>query len=298
LPPLRLAHVSDLHVPCRWRKAPWLYFSKRAIGAFNYHVTRAGRHPKAAATALVETLARDASIDHVVVTGDLTNISLEEEFDAAREILRPLIERAPGFVSVIPGNHDRYTYSSERGRFFERVFSDCMTSELDAGAPFPFVRFRKDVAILGLDSAVATLPFLATGRLGDEQRSRLARVLADPRVRDASYRVALIHHPPLVAGGRRDKWRHRLKDDRELLAVAEERGIDLLLHGHIHEPFTVEHGRVRGVGVGSSTYGRGKHRGRIHVYTIEAKQLSIETLVFDPERGQFGRNTEAAVKIR
>ncbi|HZU95842.1 MAG TPA: hypothetical protein VFF73_03980, partial [Planctomycetota bacterium] len=99
-------------------------------------------------------------------------------------------------------------------------------------------------------------------------------------------------------GGRRDKWRHRLRDDRELLAVAEERGIDLLLHGHIHEPFTVEHGRVRGVGVGSSTYGRGKHRGRIHVYSIEEKRLSVETLVFDPARGVFERKIEGIVQIR
>lgn len=282
---LRLAHISDLHVPARWRRAPWLYLGKRLVGTLNYKLRRAGQHPEAAVRALVRSLAEDASIDHVVVTGDLTNVSLPEEFEAAREFLRPLIERAPGFVSAIPGNHDRYTYSSERARIFERTFADCMTSELDSGAPFPFVRFRKGVAILGLDSAVATPPFFATGRLGSEQRARLERVLEEPRVRDASFRVALVHHPPLVAGGGRDRWQHRLEDDRELVAIVEARGVDLLLHGHIHEPFSVERGRVRGIGVGSSTVVRGAHRGRANVYTLEGgKLVTIESRSFDPAK--------------
>jgi len=284
---LRLAHVSDLHVPSRWRRAPWLYLGKRIIGALNYQLRRAGQHPLEAVTSLVRALVEDSTIDHVVVTGDLVNVSLPEEFAAARGFLDPLIARAPGFISVIPGNHDRYTYSSERSRLFERAFADCMTSELDLGAPFPFVRFRKEVAILGLDSAVATPPFFATGRLGPEQRARLERSLEDPRVKQASFRVALVHHPPLVPGGGRDKPLHRLTDDRELVAIAE-RGIDLLLHGHIHVPFTVEKGRVRGIGVGSSTVVAGALLGRLNVYTIEAgKLVSVESRSFSRERGAY-----------
>ncbi len=284
---LRLAHISDLHVPSRWRRAPWLYVGKRLIGALNYKLRRKGQHPESAVTALVRSLVEDASIDHVVVTGDLTNVSLPEEFVAARAFLEPLMARAPGFVSVIPGNHDRYTYSSERGRLFESVFGDCMTSEVDLGAPFPFVRFRKDVAILGLDSAVATPPFFATGRLGAGQRARLERLLDEPRVKAAGFRVALVHHPPLVEGGGRDRWQHRLTDDRELLGIAE-RGIDLLLHGHIHEPFSVERGRLRGIGVGSSTASTRRLRGRLNVYTIEpGKLVSVEWRSFSRERGAY-----------
>ncbi len=286
---LRLAHVSDLHVPSRWRRAPWLYAGKRAIGALNYKLRRAGQHPLAAVEALVRALADDGTIDHVVVTGDLTNVSLEEEFAAARAFLTPLIERrGAAFVSAIPGNHDRYTYGSERRRLFEGVFADLMTSEVETGAPFPFVRFRNGVAILGLDSAVATPPFFATGRLGAEQRARLERALDDPRVRGASFRVALVHHPPLVEGGGRDRALHRLTDDRELVAIAEGRGIDLLLHGHIHVPFLVERGRVRGAGVGSSTFVGSAHAGRLHIYTIEDGRLArIEARSFDAASRRF-----------
>jgi 3',5'-cyclic AMP phosphodiesterase CpdA len=294
MPELRLAHVSDLHIPSRWPRAPWLYLGKRLIGALNYKLKRGREHPLAAVVALVREIAEDASIDHAVVTGDVTNVAFPEEFAAARELLRPLIERGPGFLSVIPGNHDRYTYVSERRRYFEEHFHDCITSELDTGAPFPFVRFRKEVAIVGLDSGVASLPLLATGRLGDEQRARLAATLERPELKAARFRVALIHHPPLVAGGRRDQLRHRLLDDREVLALAARGGIDLLLHGHIHVPFEVEHEdtgcRLRGIGAGSSTrlHGSPAKVGGVNVYTIRDGRLAaVETRTFDPATGRY-----------
>jgi 3',5'-cyclic AMP phosphodiesterase CpdA len=291
---LRIAHISDLHVPSRWRRAPWLYLGKRLIGTLNYKLRRAREHPLETITALVRGLAADASIDHVVVTGDLTNVSLVEEFQAARELLEPLIARGPGFLSVIPGNHDRYTYTSHWRGDFERFFADCMTSEVETGGPFPFVRFRGEVAILGLDSGIATPPFRATGALGAAQRARLVRALAEPRVAQAGFRLALVHHPPMIEGGGRDHRTHRLTDDRELLEIAATSGIDLLLHGHIHEPFTAEKtigGRVvRGIGVGSSTR---LHRspelvGGVNVYTFrDGKLLSVETRTYDPATGSY-----------
>lgn len=294
----RIAHVSDLHVPSRWPRAPWLYVGKRAIGALNYKVRRAGQHPRRALEALVRHLVEDASLDHVVVTGDLTNVAFPVEFEAARAYLRPLIERAPGFVSVVPGNHDRYTYVSARRAYFEKTFADCIATELDAGetegALYPYVRFRGDVALLGLDSAIATPPLFASGTLGEAQRARLARLLEHPRVRAARFRLVLVHHPPLNQHGERDRALHRLTDDRELLELSARLGIDLILTGHIHDAFSIEHaahGRVvRGIGAGSSTRvdARPHKLGRIHVYTIRDGALAgVETRVFDPDKGHY-----------
>lgn len=286
---LRLAHISDLHVPSRWRRAPWLYLGKRVIGTFNYKLRRAKQHPAAAVEALVRALIEDRTIDHVAITGDVTNVSLPEEFVAARAFLEPLIAARGGdFVSMIPGNHDRYTYSSERSRLFERTFPECLTSEVETGATFPFVRFRKDVAIVGLDSGVATPPFFATGRLGDEQRARLERMLDEPRVKAASFRVALVHHPALSEAGGRDRAHHRLTDDRELIEIVERKNVELVLHGHIHTPYVIERGRFHGVGCGSSTLMKGEHRGRMNVYVIEGGKLAAtEVRAFDTGRGAY-----------
>ena len=49
----------------------------------------------------------------------------------------------------------------------------------DDGRPgFPWLRRRRGVALIGLSSAVATPPFMATGRLGDGQMRALAPLLA------------------------------------------------------------------------------------------------------------------------
>lgn len=77
--PLRLAHLSDLH-----------------LGARPAH-TRAAR-------ALVRSLL-DEAVDHVVVTGDVTHGGRLEEHALWLETFGPLLEA--GMVTVVPGNHDR-----------------------------------------------------------------------------------------------------------------------------------------------------------------------------------------------
>ena len=62
-----------------------------------------------------------------------------------------------------------------------------------AGLAFPFVRRRGPLALIGLTSAVATAPFMATGWLGQAQIARLDALL--PRLA-GHFRVVMVHHPP------------------------------------------------------------------------------------------------------
>jgi 3',5'-cyclic AMP phosphodiesterase CpdA len=98
-------------------------------------------------------------------------------------------------------------------------------------APFPFVRRRGPLALIGLSSAVPTAPFLATGWLGSGQIDRLAAAL-DRCGREGSFRVVLIHHPPLSKPSRRFK---RLVDGVQLRTVLARHGAELVIHGHDHE---------------------------------------------------------------
>ena len=71
-----------------------------------------------------------AGVDHVAVTGDLTNLALETEFEAVRELLEDELGLHPSEVSVVPGNHDLYTRGAMRGRRFVRYFGAYVESEL------------------------------------------------------------------------------------------------------------------------------------------------------------------------
>ena len=82
-----------------------LLLSKRIFGLLSWHFRRKAIHEGPVLPALVEDL-HGARPDHTVVTGDLVNISLPDEFIRAAAWLRDL--GPPSDVSVIPGNHDAY----------------------------------------------------------------------------------------------------------------------------------------------------------------------------------------------
>ena len=74
---------------------------------------------------------REKYPDHVVVTGDLTNIALESEVEAARGWLAKI--GSPEVVTAIPGNHDAYV-RTEHASTFEH-WSDYMAADGAAAGP-------------------------------------------------------------------------------------------------------------------------------------------------------------------
>jgi metallophosphoesterase superfamily enzyme len=72
--------------------------------------------------------AAAARADHVVVTGDITNLSLEHEYDAARALLDELSRSVE--VTVVPGNHDVYLASVHRAERFAHHFEAFLRSDL------------------------------------------------------------------------------------------------------------------------------------------------------------------------
>jgi 3',5'-cyclic AMP phosphodiesterase CpdA len=94
---------------------------------------------------------------------------------------------------------------------------------------FPFLRRRGPLALIGLSSAVPTAPFMATGRLGHEQIMRFGELLERCA---GSFRVVLIHHPPVSKPSRRFK---RLLDGADFRNMLARHGAELVIHGHDHE---------------------------------------------------------------
>jgi 3',5'-cyclic AMP phosphodiesterase CpdA len=160
-----------------------------------------------------------------VVTGDLINLSLPGEFETARSFLARL--GSPERVSAIPGNHDFYVRGAEEKYLI--AWRDYLSGDEATSPHFPFLRRRGPVALVGISTAVATLPFFATGRLRGEQLARLESLLGALR-QEKRFRVVLIHHPP--AGER--SWLRRFEDAQAFRAVIARHGADLVLSGHDH----------------------------------------------------------------
>jgi 3',5'-cyclic AMP phosphodiesterase CpdA len=232
----RLGHVSDLHVltgaGVRWNE---MLINKRLTGYLNTLRHRGRVHRRSYLLAVLAAVAREA--DHVVVTGDVTNLALEREFEEARRLLDEVARTTE--ITVIPGNHDLYLPQVKRERRFPHHFARFLESDLPGLAvdlpagPFPCVKLRGPVAIIALSSAVPRPPFVAAGYLGAEQLEALTAVLAHPEVA-ARTAVILVHHPPVDTRCRLTRLRDGLVDAAAFRAALAPVRHGLVLFGHLH----------------------------------------------------------------
>lgn len=232
----RIAHVSDPHVlspaGAEWRE---MLFNKRITGYANLMLRRGRVHRREYLTVVLEGAARAA--DHVVVTGDVTNLALESEYDEARMLFDEVARLVE--VTIVPGNHDIYLPTTHHERRFPHHFDRFLRSDLPELAadlqagPFPCVKLRGPVAIVALSSAVPRPPFVAAGYLGEEQLEALARVLAHPEVARRTP-VLLLHHPPIDDRPRVAQLRDGLVDAVAMRKVLAPLSYALVLFGHLH----------------------------------------------------------------
>jgi 3',5'-cyclic AMP phosphodiesterase CpdA len=283
---MKLAHFSDVHALSLDGVRPWQFLNKRVAGYLNLRLNRRDKHPVALFRAIVDDL-NARPVDHVVVTGDLTNLSLRPEFELARQILDG-IRLGAEQVTVIPGNHDVYTLGALQQKLFRSLLQPYASPDGKSAVEFPLVRVRGEIAIVGLSTALPSPPPLADGWIGGAQLDALDEALG---ALEGKFRVLLLHHPPYT---NRHAILRGLRDRRPLQKILERRGCELILHGHEHRDLRVTLPGPRGpipvIGVGSGTYDdmRAERRARYNVYTIENGRLvSVETRVHDAAAGRF-----------
>ncbi len=302
-----LAHLSDLHATPVEPGSFLPLLGKRAFGWLSWRVRRHRVHRPEVLEAIVADL-RASGAEQVVVTGDLTNVSLPAEFLEARDWLRRL--GSPDRVTAIPGNHDAYVRmpaSTSWDLWAEYLVSDAAGRELlasdegkSAGLEFPSVRVREPWALVGVSSAVATPPLRATGQVGREQLERLEQALVELASRGLC-RVVMVHHPPDPGAV---SSRRALRDAADLCGVLRRAGAELVLHGHTHRtrlaslpgPLGTQHPiPVVGVCSASDAGSRPDKVARYHLYDIERRppettgappfRIALRSRAYDPASG-------------
>jgi Icc protein len=212
-----IAQISDFHVVAR---------GKLAFGQIDTN------------DALAAVIARLNSLrpspDLVVMTGDLVNDGLPEQYEMLRDLLRPLT--LPW--CAIPGNHD------DRDGL-RALCADQPWMPADG----PFLHFAIDhlpVRIIGLDTQVPGAP---QGELCAERTRWLADRLAEAPERPT---VIAMHHPPFETGiGFMDALRCFGTEGLADL-VRRHPAIERILCGHLHRPTTARwHGTLAGSAPGT-----------------------------------------------
>ena len=307
----RFAHLSDWHATTLSGAGPARFRGKRLSGFASWALSRRRHH----SPAILEAAFRDVHeqvLDRILVTGDLTHVSLPAEFEAARAQLERL--GPPDRVFLIPGNHDCYV-PVEPALGWDRwapYLRGQLPGEVDAAlapwltappsrlaaprhADYPTLRIVDRVALIGLCSVIPTPIFRAGGELGPTQLARLQGLL-DELGRRGLCRVLMIHHPVHPGG---EPQRRALWDGDAFRRILAQSGAELVLHGHKHlrrvhfldgpaKP-------IPAIGVPSSSEvgSRPERQAQYHVYAIHALgpglgfEISVEVRGFDPAQGRF-----------
>jgi len=231
----KLAHLSDVHLGPLPEASLSQLANKRVIGLMSWKFRRRAIHQMDVLNRLVTDI-KQAGVDHVAFTGDLANIALPQEFERGVNWLTEL-GRADK-VSFVPGNHDTYVSLPWQGGL--ALWGDYMVGDLNMpgvrmtgnnAALFPYVRQRRNIALVGVSSAVPAPWNKAWGEVGQRQMQALAQTL-DKLHERGFYRIIMIHHPPLPGLA---KSRKALRDAQDFELVLQKHGAELVLHGHNHQ---------------------------------------------------------------
>ena len=205
-----IAQITDLHL--------------RPSGRAAYRVSETNMFAERAFDALA---ALRPAPDVVLITGDLTDCGLPEEY----EILTGLLARLPMPVYAVPGNHDR-----------REAMRNALRTHMPQGEDNDFIQYVLDrfpIRLIGLDTVV---PGKSAGALCSERLAFLDRTLATA---PEAPTLIFMHHPPFVTGVDH-------MDEIRLLEGADEFEKLLGLHpqvknvlcGHVHRKIVTRIGNA------------------------------------------------------
>jgi len=295
----RLAHISDMHVlppaGVHWRE---MLLNKRITGWVNTRIRRGRVYRRRYLEMVLDAASR---ADHLVITGDVTNLALDSEY---HETLRLLERRAGGAeITLIPGNHDLYLPRVSREGRFAHHFGAFVRSDLPdlavdvAAGAYPFVKLRGPAAIIGLSSAVPRPPFIAAGYVGHDQLRALRAILDHPEVAKR-VPVILIHHPPVDSRHRILQLRDGLADAASLREVLATMRRGLVLFGHLHVRVRCRLGALDVVGASGAAldHPNDSVRAGYNLYELDDDGVArIEAHVVDAD-GSTLRRVEIAMR--
>lgn len=223
----RIAHLSDVHMldtrPSRSRPRYGLGVHFLSFGR------RLDAHGRSRKLARGLAAARRSGAQHYVISGDLTEIGLEGEFETFAEVLHDS-GIAPERVTLVPGNHDAYTSPDA----WRHALAGPLRAYAPTSASSPgHVVERGGVAFLPVDVACHQPITRSAGELTTDAADALEARLSDPALRKKSV-VLVQHHPPFSHPSSAWQWIDGLRGWARLMDLLVRFPNVQVLHGHLH----------------------------------------------------------------
>src|SRR5437764_319517 len=182
-----IAQLTDLHLlEDNHADRPLGPRARLSLLSFGRRLDAAERKRRAT-SALAE--ARAQNVDHLLITGDLTEDGEPEQFEVLAEVLAES-RIAPERVTLVPGNHDAY---ADGGAYQKAMTgplrSYAATSSIATALPF------RDFTLVPVSTAFHQSPLRSAGAIASTDLEALGKIAADPTLRSRPL-VFAQHHPP------------------------------------------------------------------------------------------------------
>ena len=268
----RIAHLSDVHMldarPSRARSG---HSMGHRFLSFGRPLDAVGRRRKLAHAL---SAARRVGADHVVVSGDLTEIGAPGEFECLAEALHDS-GIAPERITLVPGNHDLYTSPGAWSQALDGPLAAYRATS--AEEPGKVVQCA-GVSFVPLDVARHQPLTRSAGWMEDSMLDSLLRRASDPGLSDRPM-VLVQHHPPFVRSTQAWQWVDGLIGAARLMSVLETFRHLFVLHGHLHSAVS----RVLSCGMarvlGATAIVDDRDAPRVRLYDVRDGRLEVAGLV-------------------
>jgi len=277
---MKIAHISDLHLNTFYRDS----------------------HLKEIRTVL--RYCKEHDVDHLVITGDITDNASEVNLNIFRKSLAYFGFDSGEKVSVVIGNHDIYggiqkaeeifnfpercrktDYNKKVHSFNEIMnfsFENCVY--LSSNNNYPYAK------IIGKNSnaeySTVTNPFASNGEVQQQQYDEIVKILNEFG-NFAKHKIILIHHhfnklnvaAKFSSAGlwhNIEKQTMKLRKKRKLISLFNDFGISMVLHGHLHNSHKYErHGQLF-VNSGGAIKGLDSEKLKFHFITLDKNNISTQ----------------------
>lgn len=224
----RIAHLSDVHIldPRTGRSGARYRFATKLVSL--------GRSidPRSRARKLSRALrsAKASGAEHIVISGDLTELGDQTEFEHFAQVLEDADLDAHN-VTLVPGNHDAYTTESGWKKALEGPLRRFACSS--AAEPGKVVD-RGTVALLPIDTSCFQSVMRAGGEFSQDAARAVERRLADPALRDKALVLVLHHSPFMQHRTPMMQWVDGLRGYAQITDLLMRHPRLQVLHGHLH----------------------------------------------------------------
>jgi 3',5'-cyclic AMP phosphodiesterase CpdA len=284
---MRIAHISDLHFTS--------FYRDNNLNSIKF---------------LLKQILNE-EIDHIIITGDLTDNAERNDFLALRKLFSDFNILKSNKLSLVIGNHDIFggvqtaeelfsfpkrckavDYEikiNEFYNYFKETFDGIL--KIDPENIFPFAKEVNGVLLVGLNtidrySSTKNI-FASNGIVHIEQFNSTVDILKNLSPKFDTKIIMLHHHFNKIkitkGNGFSSFWQNierqtmKLRKKKRLLNLFEDFKIDLVLHGHYHEMANYKRKEIRFLNAGASFKGNRMNILSYNLIEIKNRSISIKT---------------------